>query len=292
MKQILTMALGLLIAVTMQAETVTVTASGWATEQGLNIFDKLTTYSQGDVTFTFSQGTGSGRPQYLPPSGLNASSGNSLTIVADGYKMQALTVNCNSASDAGNLAESTWSAGTATQGEGSIAERKKCYWTGETDSLVITFSKQVAITQLDITMEATGPGPFVVTFLDVNGGIAKQETVNKDAAATAPILPPPGVDCMQFLRWDKAFNKVNFDMIVSPVYERDTLMLFEPAEYVAEHEDLEELIWDNNGYTYNNFSIGNITISSVRFTSFPSPTKWRIGTTDIIISSTESFFSL
>lgn len=290
MKQILTMALGLLMAVAMQAETVTVTASGWATEQGLNSNDELTTYSQGDVTFTFSQGTDSNSPVYRS-TGLTARRGNSLTIVADGYKMQALTVACSNALYAGYLAESTWSAGTATQGEGSRAEQQKCYWTGETDSLVITFSNQLAITQLDIKMEATGPGPFVVTFLDVNGGIAKQETVNKDAAATAPILPPPGVDCMQFIGWDKPFNNVKFDMTVSPVYERDTLMLFEPAIYVAEHSDLEELIWDNNGYTYNNFSIGNITISSVRFTSLPSP-KWHMGTTDIIISSTESFYSL
>ena len=291
MRRTLFFVLTLLMAVAMQAETVTVTASGWATAQGLNSSDELTTYSQGGVTFTFSQGTGSS-PVYRS-SGLTARAGNSLTIVADGYKMQALTVTCSSAGYAGYLAKSTWSAGTATQGEGSSAERKKCYWTGETDSLVITFSNQLAITQLDITMEATGPGPFVVTFLDVNGGIAKQETVNKDAAATAPILPPPGVDCMQFIGWDKAFNNVKFDMTVSPVYERDTLMLFEPAEYVAEHEDLEELILDNNGYTYNNFSIGNMTISSVRFTSLPSP-KWHIGgsITDVSISSTESFYSL
>ena len=82
MKKYLFAALGLLMAVAMQAQTISFTASEWAAVKSLQNGDAVTDYTKDGVTVTFAQGTGTSAPSYNAQySAVAAVSGNSMTIV-------------------------------------------------------------------------------------------------------------------------------------------------------------------------------------------------------------------
>ena len=56
---------------------------------------------------------------------------------------------------------------------------------------------------------------YIVTFKDKDGGTLKTQTVNYGSAATAPSIPD--VTCYTGT-WDKAFNNITSDLIVTATY--------------------------------------------------------------------------
>ena len=58
---------------------------------------------------------------------------------------------------------------------------------------------------------------FTVTFKDYNGNVLKEEKVQEGKAATAPADPTR--EGYRFIGWDKSFNKVTADLVVTALYE-------------------------------------------------------------------------
>jgi len=61
---------------------------------------------------------------------------------------------------------------------------------------------------------------YTVTFKDHDGTVLKSETVEAGKAATAPAAPAR--DGYTFAGWDKAFDKVTGDLVVTALYEAET----------------------------------------------------------------------
>ena len=58
---------------------------------------------------------------------------------------------------------------------------------------------------------------YQVTFKDKDGNILKEETINEGEAATAPTAPE--VEGYTFKGWDKKFDKVTEDLVITALYE-------------------------------------------------------------------------
>jgi hypothetical protein len=62
------------------------------------------------------------------------------------------------------------------------------------------------------------PSEFTVVFKDYNGTVLKTETVQAGKSATAPSAPQR--DGYIFLKWNKSFDKVTSDLVVTAVYSK------------------------------------------------------------------------
>ena len=153
MKHILTMALTLLMAVTMQAQ-VTFTAAEWAQAQSLTDGATVTSYTSGDVTVTFAQGTSSNAVVWNATSSyISTATGNTMTIsTVDGKVIESAAITTTVASHATRLASSTWDSGSA-EASGTTAT-----WTGSAQSVTVTLTNSVRMTAFAITI-ADAPAP-------------------------------------------------------------------------------------------------------------------------------------
>lgn len=84
---------------------------------------------------------------------------------------------------------------------------------------------------------------YTVTFVGADGETLKTEEVTAGAAATAP--EPPVIDGREFLRWDRAFDSVYGDLVVTAIYTgyRGTASFYYGGEliYTTEAEEGEPL---------------------------------------------------
>ncbi len=148
MKQIFTMALGLLMAVAMQAQ-VTFTAADWAQAQSLSDGATVTSYTSGNVTVSFAQGTSSNAVVWNATSSyISTASGNTMTIsTVEGKVITSASFTTTVASHATRLANSTWDSGSA-EASGTTAT-----WTGSAQSVTVTLTNSVRLTAFAITIE-------------------------------------------------------------------------------------------------------------------------------------------
>ena len=153
MKQFLTTTLVLLMAVVMQAQ-VTFTAAEWAEAQSLSDGATVTSYSSGNVTVSFAQGTGSNAVVWNATSSyISTASGNTMTIsTVDGKVIESAAITTTVASHATRLASSTWDSGSA-EASGTTAT-----WTGSAQSVTVTLTNSVRMTAFAITI-ADAPAP-------------------------------------------------------------------------------------------------------------------------------------
>ena len=83
----------------------------------------------------------------------------------------------------------------------------------------------------------TQPTVYTVTFKDWDGKVLKTEQVEKGKAATAPANPTR--ENYSFAGWDKAFNKVTSDLVVTATYTTDKLII--SAESVIVNKGADEV---------------------------------------------------
>ncbi len=80
----------------------------------------------------------------------------------------------------------------------------------------------ITATVSDGVVTVGGPPPVVtytVIFRDYDGTVLKTETVEEGKAATAPAAPSR--DGYEFIGWDKAFDRVTGNLVVTAVYEQE-----------------------------------------------------------------------
>ena len=65
---------------------------------------------------------------------------------------------------------------------------------------------------------------YTVTFKDHNGAILKTETVEKGKAATAPAAPAR--EYFTFAGWDKSFDNVTADLVVTATYTASNTVIY------------------------------------------------------------------
>ena len=135
---------------------------------------------------------------------------NNIDILSETY-LRNFTFVCLDESAANNLAEATFSNGTATRDSIYV------YWTGGTDSLRISWISRPSITGFEVLCETIAD--HTVVFLDRNGGELSRQQVPDGGNATAPANPQPANECYTFTGWDKAFTKVLEDLTISPIFE-------------------------------------------------------------------------
>ncbi|MBO4518482.1 MAG: hypothetical protein J5704_00420, partial [Paludibacteraceae bacterium] len=147
MKKLALMALTLLVAVAMQAETISFTASTWASAQNLTNGAAVTNYAQDGVTVTFAQNTGASTATYNAQySAVAAVSGNTMTVSAPtGKVLTQAEFTMYTATMATNLGNATWSTGE------TAVEQKVLTWTGNTESLTVTFSAMEGFVSFTLT---------------------------------------------------------------------------------------------------------------------------------------------
>lgn len=142
-------------------------------------------------------------------------------------------------------------------------------------------------------LDATVPETFTVTFKDHDGTVLKTQTVQSGKAATAPAVPAR--KGYAFTGWDKTFNKVTGDLVVTAQY---VLNITGPAfiiETVETHAGATEVevtvkLENNPGILGAVFSVGydasalkldygssNVTAEGVTFTKpahYKNPTTF------------------
>jgi hypothetical protein len=142
-------------------------------------------------------------------------------------------------------------------------------------------------------LDMTVPESFTVTFKDYDGTVLKTQSVQSGKAATAPAVPAR--KGYAFTGWDKAFNSVTGDLVVTAQYE---LNITGPAfiiENVETHAGASEVevtvkIENNPGILGAVFSVGydasalkldyganNVTAEGVTFTKpahYKNPTTF------------------
>lgn len=156
---------------------------------------------------SYTENTGEPERSYI-----RLSSRSNMVLLSETY-LRNFTFVCLSESAANNLAGATYSSGTATR-EGIYV-----HWTGKTDSLRISWSKNGAnIIGFEMLCETVTN--HTVIFLDRNGEELSRQQVPDGGSATAPATnPEPENDCYTFTGWDKPFTKVIADLTISPVFE-------------------------------------------------------------------------
>lgn len=147
MKQFLTMALTLLVAVAMQGQTISFTAAEWATAKSLQNGAAVTDYTKDGVTVTFAQGTGTSAPSYNAQySAVAAVSGNTMTIaIPEGKQLNQAVFTMYNATMATNLTNAAWSGGSAAKQSTEVT------WTGTEESLNVTFSAMEGFVAFSVT---------------------------------------------------------------------------------------------------------------------------------------------
>ena len=125
MKKILFLAWTLLVALAMQAETVTFSAS--------ELNNASTSATKNGVTIVLAQGSGESAPSWnSSQSTMAAVAGNTLTISAkDGEKVQSAVLTLYAHSQANNLAAASWDSGKAE------ASNKTVTWTGSAQTVTV-----------------------------------------------------------------------------------------------------------------------------------------------------------
>ncbi len=68
-----------------------------------------------------------------------------------------------------------------------------------------------------INNEALLINKYTVKFLDADGNILKEETINEGESATAPTAPIK--DGYNFIGWDQEFDEITKDLEIKPIYE-------------------------------------------------------------------------
>ncbi len=131
MKKYLLIALTLLMAVGMQAETVSFAAS--------ELNNASTSATKNGVTIVLAQGTGAKAPSYNTQySALQAVSGNTMSVSAPtGMLLTQVEFTMYNSYMAGNLNNATWSTGSKSVNDVKVT------WTGEAESLEVTFTGAV-----------------------------------------------------------------------------------------------------------------------------------------------------
>ena len=178
MKKLALMALTLLMAVTMQAETISFTASAWASAQNLTNGAAVTNYAQDGVTVTFAQSTGASTATYNTSySAIAAISGNTMTVSAPtGKVLTQAEFTMYTATMATNLGNATWSTGE------TAVEQKVLTWTGNTESLTVTFSAMEGFVSFTLTYSEPPVDPELsyndTTTLDIAAYTAQWQTEN------------------------------------------------------------------------------------------------------------------
>ena len=147
MKKYLFMALGLLAAVMMQGQ-VSFTASEWASAQSLSDGAAVTSYTSGDVTVTFAQGTSASAPSWnSSQSAVAAVSGNTMTIsAADGKVVTQAVLTMYRDVQAANLAGATWNTGNASASGTTVT------WTGEAEEVTVTINNTARFVSFSLTL--------------------------------------------------------------------------------------------------------------------------------------------
>ena len=84
------------------------------------------------------------------------------------------------------------------------------------------FDKITADLEVTANYKANDPAvtTYTVTFKDYNGNVLKTQTVEKGKAATAPANPSR--DGYTFEGWDKSFNNITSDLVVTATYKAVT----------------------------------------------------------------------
>ena len=140
----------LLIAVAMQAATVSFSASDWATAQELSDGATVTSYSQDGVTVAFAQNTGESTATYNAQySAVAAVSGNTMTVSVPAGKVltQAVFTMANNTM-ATNLNNAMWSAGEKNVSGSDVT------WTGSEENLTVTMGAMVGFVSFSLTYSA------------------------------------------------------------------------------------------------------------------------------------------
>ncbi|MBQ6790845.1 MAG: VCBS repeat-containing protein [Paludibacteraceae bacterium] len=240
MKKFLLMASALLMVAVMQAATVTISASEWATAQGLDNGDAVTSYTKDGVTIVLAQGSGESAPSWnSTQSTMAAVAGNTMTItVSEDYRLSTASFTVGGANaQATRLAGNEWSSGEAAVNSGNS---KQVDWTGSATSLSVTFTGAETFASFAFTLQSVNQ-TFTVTFVDIDGKVLKTESVAAGKGATAPT--PPTVVGMFFVGWSADFSNVTEDMTVQALYDYDKSVLNDTvimtAEEIREYNELE-----------------------------------------------------
>ena len=235
-----------------QAQTVTFSANDWATAQGLNSGDAVSTITEAPVTVAFAQGSGSAVT--YNGSAIAAGEGNTLTItVADGYQLASATLTLNVAAQAKRLAGNTWSAGSALQ---NTDNTKQVDWTGPAKSVTVTMTGTEVFTSFSVTYEDQNR-LYTVTFVGEDGAILKTESVLSGSSATPP--SPPTIAGKVFKGWDKDYTNITEDVTITAQYDFDSSVLNETTTLfisdmteeneLSDGEEVETLDYTKNGKT-------------------------------------------
>ena len=143
----------MVITVAMQGQ-VSFTAFEWATAQSLSDGAAVTSYTSGDVTVTFAQGTGASAPSWNNSSSyIVTNTGNTMTVsTVEGKVITSAVFTATVASHATRLVNSTWGSGSA-EASGTTAT-----WTGSAQSVTVTLTNSVRLKAFAVTI-ADAPEP-------------------------------------------------------------------------------------------------------------------------------------
>lgn len=147
------MALAMVITVAMQGQ-VSFTTSEWASAQSLSDGAAVTSYTSGDVTVTFAQGTAESAPSWNSSSlYIVTNTGNTMTVsTVEGKVITSAVFTATVASHATRLVNSTWGSGSA-EASGTTAT-----WTGSAQSVTVTLTNSVRLKAFAVTI-ADAPEP-------------------------------------------------------------------------------------------------------------------------------------
>ncbi|MBQ7210474.1 MAG: VCBS repeat-containing protein [Paludibacteraceae bacterium] len=254
----------LLIVQSMQAQTVSITATDWATAQSLSSGAVVTDYTQAPITLSFSQGTGS--QVTYNGTAIAAGEGNTLTITAtSGYQLTAMSLTQNVAAQATRLAGNSWSAGSAAV---NGSNNKQVDWTGDAQTVSVTFTGNQVFTNFSVTYDDLNKS-FTVTFVGADGTTLKTESVLYGKSATPPT--PPTVSNKVFAGWDKDYTNITEDLTVTALYDfspevmKDTVKIT-PKEIM----DYNELT-SGEEFEAVDFTKDGVTIAISKATAYSSP---------------------
>ena len=121
------------------------------------------------------------------------------------------------------------------------------------------FSIRINALTVDVKGSAEEDARYKVTFLDADGNVINAQTVKEGGSAIAP--PAPIRKGYVFKNWDKNYNKIVEDTVLSPVYElADYTIRYElgggtnadtnPTKYTVESDDITLADPTREGYVF------------------------------------------
>ncbi len=252
-----------------QAQTVSFTATEWATAQSLSTGDAVSSYTASPITVSFAQGIGSAVT--YNGTAIAAGEGNTLTITAaTGYQLTAMSFTQNVAAQATRLAGNTWSAGSASV---NAQNNKQVDWTGTAQSVSVQLTGNEVFTSFSVTYDDLNKS-FTVNFVDWNGKVLKTESVPYGTAATPPASPSR--EGYVFTGWDTDYTNVSSDLTVKAQYDFDVKVLNDTTTITAkEVMDYNELGPDETA-DYFDFTKDGKTLSVSKAETNNSPYVKRI----------------